>query len=70
MKWVNVENIYLIIHLPNLALVQKLYFVYKNREKNWKWFQKSALAVNVSMDGTSVKSFHIGPTEQAAKFEA
>ena len=51
-------------------MVQKLYFVYNKREKNWNWFQKSALAVNVSMDGTSVKSFHIGPSEQAAKIEA
>ena len=40
-----------------------------NKKKNWDLFQASILIVAVSIDGTSIKSFHIKPSEQVANFE-
>ena len=63
MKLVNARNIYLIIHLPNWTL---------------HWSKKSILfTINTkknesdgtnSIDGTSIKSFHLGPSEQTLRF--
>ena len=49
-------------------MVQSICFLMLNK-KNWKWSQGSALTVTVSINRTSMKSFQIGRSKQAANFE-
>lgn len=40
----------------------------KIKWKKWKWFQRSSLRAAASIDGTSINSLYVEPSEQAATF--
>ena len=60
-----IQNSYILC--KTLHWSRKSILIVINKEKNRKWFQSSILIVTVFIDGNNMKSFLIGPSEQATK---